>query len=203
MASIPSTDVQRMPFVIRRAVPRDVPALRGMQTRSLRELSYGFYDLHQVEAFLFYVGTVEESVVEERNYYVAEVGGWLAGSGGWSASGAQYLESTRGIPAVVREPYIPRIRSLFVHPDWARRGVGRRIMEVTENAIRSTGQYEVALDATLPGVPLYEALGYRSVAPVDVRLPDGTELRFHHMRKVLPRGNLTAANDSGTWRMGA
>jgi len=201
MASIHRTDVHRMPFVIRRAVPRDVPALRSMQTRSIRELSLGFYDLHQVEAFLFYVGTVEESVVEERNYFVAEVGGWLAGSGGWSTTSGNHLESTRGIPAVVREPYIPRVRSLFVHPDWARRGVGRRIMEVTENAIRSSGQYEVALDATLPGVPLYEALGYRSVMPVDLRLPDGTELRFHHMRKVLPKHATVAANDSGNWRI--
>ena len=140
MGTIHRTDVHRMPFVIRRAVPRDVPALRDMQTRSIRALSLGFYDLHQVEAFLFYVGTVEESVVEERNYFVAEVGGWLAGSGGWSKASANYLESTRGVPAVVREPYIPRVRSLFVHPDWARRGVGRRIMAVTENAIRSTGQ---------------------------------------------------------------
>jgi GNAT superfamily N-acetyltransferase len=203
MASIDGTDAHRMPFVIRRAMPRDVPALRDMQRRSLRELSLGFYDLHQVEAFLFYVGTVEEAVVDERNYYVAEVGGWLAGSGGWSATAPDYLDGGKRIPAVVREPYIPRVRSLFVHPDWARRGVARRIMQVTENAIRSTGQYEVALDATLPGVPLYEALGYRSVTPVDMRLPDGTELRFHHMRKVLPRHHGSAANDSGTWRIGA
>lgn len=192
-----------LPFVVRRAVPRDLPALREMQSRSLRELSFGFYDLHQVEAFLFYVGTLEEAVVDERNYFVAEIGGWLAGSGGWSPKVPHYLDVGASVPAVVREKYVPRVRSVFVHPDWARRGVGRRLMEVTENAIRATGQFEVALDATLPGVPLYEALGYRAVAPVDARLPDGTTLRFQHMRKVLPRHALPAANDSGTWRMGA
>jgi hypothetical protein len=61
----------------------------------------------------------------------------------------------------------------------------------------------IEMSATLPGVPLYEALGYRSVMPVQVRLPDGTELKFHHMRKVLPRHASVAANDSGTWQIGA
>ena len=203
MASIHATGPLPMPFVVRRAVPRDLGALRDMQRRSLRELSFGFYDLHQVEAFLFYVGTVEEAVIEERTLFVAEIGGWLAGSGGWSTRVPHYFDVGASIPAVVREKYIPRIRSMFVHPDWARRGVARRLMEVTENAIRATGQFEIALDATLPGVPLYEALGYRAVSPVDARLPDGTILRFQHMRKLLPRHTESAANDSNTWRVGA
>ena len=112
MGSVHRTDVHRMPFVIRRAVPRDVPALRDMQSRSIRELSLGFYDLHQVEAFLFYVGTLEEAVIEERNYFVAEIGGWLAGSGGWSAGVPRYFDVGAGVPAVVREKYVPRVRSV-------------------------------------------------------------------------------------------
>jgi len=203
MALLHDTGSLPSPFVIRRAVPRDLPSLRDMQRRSIRELSLGFYDLHQVEAFLFYVGTVEDSILHERNYYVGEVGGWIAGSGGWSLNVPPYFDGASKVPAVVREPYIPRVRSLFVHPDWVRRGVARRLMDVTETSIRANGHFEVALDATLPGVPLYEALGYRSVMPVQVRLPDGTELKFHHMRKVLPRHAGVAANDSGTWQIGA
>jgi GNAT superfamily N-acetyltransferase len=202
MASIHATGPLPLPVIIRRAVPRDVPALREMQRRSLRELSHGYYDWHQVEAFLFYIGTLEEAVVGERNYFVAEIGGWLAGSGGWSPRAPHYLDTGAAVPAIVRELYIPRVRGLFVHPDWARRGIARRLMDMTENAIRAAGQFEVALDATLPGVPLYEALGYRAVAPVDARLPDGTILRFQHMRKKLPRHG-PAANDSGRWRIGA
>lgn len=204
MSSIrPGSEPLPLPFVLRRAVPRDVPALREMQRRSLRELSFGHYDLHQVEAFLFYAGTLDEAVVGERNYFVAEIGGWLAGSGGWSTSAPNYFEFGTGVPAVARERYVARVRSLFVHPDWTRRGVATRIMEMTENAIRAAGHFEVALDAMLPGVALYESLGYRAVAPVDARLPDGTVLRFQHMRKVLPRHVEAAANDSGTWRIGA
>lgn len=203
MTTIHGTEPLPMPFVVRKAVPRDVSALRDMQRRSMRELSFGYYDLHQVEAFLFYVGTIEEAVVEERNYYVAEIGGWLAGSGGWSTRAPHYMDLTPGVPAVAREKYVPRVRGVFVHPDWARRGVARRLMEVTENAIRATGQFEIALDATLPGVPLYESLGYRAVAPFETRLPDGTVLKFQHMRKLLPRHSAPAANDAGTWRIGA
>jgi GNAT superfamily N-acetyltransferase len=203
MPTIHGTGPLPLPFVVRRAVPRDVPALREMQRRSMRELSFGYYDVHQVEAFLFYVGTLEEAVVEERNYFVAEIGGWLAGSGGWSVGVPRYFDVGHGVPAVVREKYVPRVRSLFVHPDWARRGVARRLMDMTENAIRASGQFEIALDSTLPAVPLYESLGYTAVVPADARMPDGTVLRFQHMRKVLPRHPGVAANDSGTWRIGA
>ena len=71
----------------------------------------------------------------------------------------------------------------FVHPDFARRGVGRHIINVCETAAKSNGFKSAELGATLPGVPLYEVMGYIAIERIDVPLPDGETLGIVKMRK--------------------
>ncbi|RVC59006.1 GNAT family N-acetyltransferase, partial [Mesorhizobium sp. M4B.F.Ca.ET.088.02.2.1] len=46
-------------------------------------------------------------------------------------------------------------------PDFVRRGVGRLILSLCENAARAEGFRRVELGATMSGKPLYRACGYR------------------------------------------
>lgn len=54
-----------------------------------------------------------------------------------------------------------RVRARFVRDDWTRRGLGRAILGSCERAADAAGFNMLALMATLPGVPLYRALGFR------------------------------------------
>jgi GNAT superfamily N-acetyltransferase len=109
-------------------------------------------------------------LIEAGTYYVAELGETLVGSGGWMP--------------VEPGPWRARIRAVFVHPEWTRRGIGRRLVIQAETAAARAGFTTFELDATLPGVPLYQGLGYREVARSGHRTPDGTILPVVRMEKV-------------------
>lgn len=80
-----------------------------------------------------------------------------------------------------REP--ARIRAFFVHPDYARRGIGRKIIELCENEAKKHGFSSLALGATLPGVPLYKAMGFKEMEQIVEPLSDGEKLELVSMIK--------------------
>jgi GNAT superfamily N-acetyltransferase len=74
-------------------------------------------------------------------------------------------------------------KGFFVHPDFTRQGVGRHIISVRETAAKSNGFSRLELGATLPGLPLYKAMGYVAVERIAAILPDGEVLEIVKMRK--------------------
>jgi len=76
-----------------------------------------------------------------------------------------------------------RIRAFFIHPDFARRGIGRRIMETCEAAAIAKGFRGFELGSTLPGVALYRAMGYQEEERIEVPLRAGITLPVIHMTK--------------------
>ncbi|MEX2252172.1 MAG: GNAT family N-acetyltransferase [Acidimicrobiia bacterium] len=56
------------------------------------------------------------------------------------------------------------------------RGLGRAILQAGHDAARSEGFKRLDLGATLPGVALYRAFGFREVEPFVVTMPDGVTL---------------------------
>ena len=79
-----------------------------------------------------------------------------------------------------------RLRAFFVHPAWARRGLGRQLFDrCAEDAARA-GFRALELVATLPGEPLYLALGFVPLERTVVALPDGQELPVIRMARPLP-----------------
>ena len=73
---------------------------------------------------------------------------------------------------------------MFIRPDWTRRGLGRRILEESEAAAHRAGFRRLELVATLPGVPLYEAFGFKPNGEVkDIVLSDGVRVPCLAMSK--------------------
>jgi GNAT superfamily N-acetyltransferase len=172
------------PLTLRPAVPADVPVLNALIAESARGLSVGFYTPAQIESAIRHVFGVDSRLVADGSYLVAERGDRLAGCGGWSRFRTLYGGDQRPVGGDdVLDPATDaaRIRAFFVAPAFARQGVGRALLGACALAARAHGFARLELMATLPGVPLYTAMGFRSLRDVEDRLPDGTMLPFVQM----------------------
>jgi GNAT superfamily N-acetyltransferase len=78
-----------------------------------------------------------------------------------------------------------RIRAFFVHPAYARRGIGRLMMSACERAAAADGFRALELVATLAGEPLYAAFAFQVVERYDVALANGLSLPVVRMAKAL------------------
>ena len=142
-----------------------------------------------MDAALGSVFGVDRELIRDGTYFVVENAGALIGCGGWSRrrslfggdAGRAAGESALLDPA--RDP--ARIRAFFVHPEWARRGIGRQILSACEQAIAQARFRSIELVATLAGEPLYAAFSFTAVERYDIALPDGLELPVVRMVKVL------------------
>ena len=76
-----------------------------------------------------------------------------------------------------------KIRGFFVHPSWARQGLGTRILLACEEAARAAGFRQFELVSTLTGVPLYRNRGYIEVERVTLTLPNSEPYGAVRMKK--------------------
>ena len=177
-----------MALVVRLATERDIPSLTRLIPESVRSLSVGYYTERQIESSLGYVFGVDSQLIADGTYYVAVAGEEVVGCGGWSKRQTLYgSDQMKGEADPLLDPArdAARIRAFFVHPEWTRRGIGRRIIEACEVAARHEGFGRMELGATLPGEPLYAAMGYTVTDRFEIPLPDGESLPAAHMAKSL------------------
>ncbi|HLV85293.1 MAG TPA: GNAT family N-acetyltransferase, partial [Devosia sp.] len=162
---------------------RHIPAIREMQARSMWTLGADFYTRAEIANFMEAFGTMDNAIVIEGHFFIAEdPGGAILASGAWSRVRPGYAA---GMSA--REPAadIPTVRSVFVDPAIARRGVGSAIMRCVEYDAASHGVRLLGLTATLSGVPLYERLGYQVQEVTRINFSDKTRFGCVKMRKPL------------------
>ena len=172
--------------VPRLATVADIPALEALIPLSVRSLQAAHYSAEQMDAALGPVFGVDRQLISDGTYFVVEHEGEIIGCGGWSRRKAMYGgdRGRAGEDALLDpETDAARVRAFFVHPAWARRGIGRRILAECEAAIKAAGFTKTELVATLTGEPLYAAAGYRVVERHDAPLPNGLRLPTVRMRK--------------------
>ncbi len=175
---------------IRQATANDIPLLQQLIGASVRGLSAGYYTSEQIDSAIVHIFGVDTQLIDDGTYYVAEIENQLVGCGGWSKRKTLYGgdQAKAGDVDSLLDPQreAARIRAFFVHPDWARRGIGKRIIEVCEKAASAAMFKVVELVATLPGEPLYSACGYEVTERFEIDLPEGVKLPVARMRKTLP-----------------
>lgn len=149
----------------RRAVEADIPALHALMEAAIAGPLAAFLSPEQVAASRAIMG-VDSQLIADGTYFVVEIDGALAGCGGWS----RRITTYGGDHSPDRRPALltpgvdaARVRAMYTHPDFVRRGVGRRILDLCEAAARAGGYDRVELVATLGGEPLYSACGYSAV----------------------------------------
>lgn len=156
--------------------------------QSATVLSRGYYSERETEAAIRYVFGADTTLIDDQTYFVVEETGTgnLAGCGGWSFRNTLYGGDQRPMGSASRlDPAVDaaRIRAFFVSPAFARRGVGRLLLNACASAAASAGYTRLELMATLPGVPFYAAMGFTENEPVTDTLPDGTPLPFVRMTR--------------------
>ena len=173
---------------LRLAHENDIPALEKLIPLSVHGLQASDYSIAQMDAALGSVFGVDRQLIRDGTYFIAELDGELIGCGGWSKRKTLFgsdHHTTRDDTELDPMTDAARIRAFFVHPNHARRGIGRAILEACETAICDAGFTEIELAATLPGVPFYAAFGYAPVEKSDVPLPNGLSLQIVRMTKEL------------------
>src|ERR1700719_4340367 len=141
----------------------DIPALEALIPLSVRTLQAPYYSPAQMEAALGPVFGVDRQLIRDGTYFVVDYDGQIVGCGGWSKRHSLFGgDSGRSGDDALLNPECDsaRIRAFFVHPEWARRGIGRSILAACESAIEAAGFYSVELVATLAGELFYAAFDY-------------------------------------------
>ncbi len=176
-------------MLIRKATFADIPQLERLIPESARGLSSGYYTPEQIEGAIKSVFGVDSQLIIDETYFVAEIDGQLVGCGGWSKRKTLYGGDQMKPPGhdLLLDPKSEpaRIRAFFVHPDWARRGIGGRIITECESAALAAGFSAIEIIATLPGVPLYQHFGYETVERFQIPLADGVDLPLARMKKTI------------------
>jgi len=173
-------------FTLRAATLSDLQALQGLIAESARELSVQDYSQAQVEGALRGAFGVDTQLIRDGTYFVAMAGDRIVGCGGWSRRRTLFggdAGAERDASLLDPNRDAAKIRAFFVAPAFARRGIGRALLDRCEQAAAESGFSRFEMMATLPGQRLYAALGYAPGTPVDYVLEPGLTIRFVPMSK--------------------
>lgn len=175
---------------LRKAVAEDIPHLRAVIEASVRGLQAEDYSPAQIEGALQSVYGVDSHLIADGTYFVAELaeasGMRIVACGGWSKRKTLYGgDQFSGREDLLLDPAhdAAKIRAFFVHPDFARQGIGGRILEACECAAIGAGFRRLEMGATLSGVAFYRAKGYVEIEKQNVPLGNGEQLPIIRMGK--------------------
>jgi GNAT superfamily N-acetyltransferase len=151
-----------MSLTHRLATEADLPALHTLMEAAIAGPLSAFLTPAQVEASRMIMG-VDSQLIADRTYFIIEAEGVAAGCGGWSRRITTYGgDHTPGRQPALLTPGVDaaRVRAMYTHPDFVRRGIGRIILNLCEAAARAEGYTSVELVATMGGEPLYRSASY-------------------------------------------
>jgi GNAT superfamily N-acetyltransferase len=148
----------------------DLDPIAALQEASILRLGIAAYGEAKARAWARVGYEFKHVLLGDGRFFVAEQAGRPVGVGGWSPDGL--------------EAGLAWIRYLFVHPDAAGRGVGRRLVEVAEASARTAGRYRFDVWSSLNAVAFYEALGYRRIRAARWPVAAGTDLDYVLMSKA-------------------
>ena len=178
-------------FRHRIAGPADVPAIIDLMRASIEVNMAEFLTPDEIESAKECMG-VDQTLIDDGTYFVIEtdVGGEtvMVGCGGWGKRRTLYGgDQTSGRDDSLSDPAKEpaRIRAMYTHPDWVRKGIGTLLLDLGEQAARDAGFATIELGSTVPGLPLYRARGYEELERYTNVGANGVDNTVIRMRKTL------------------
>ncbi|CAN5848209.1 hypothetical protein BH11PSE1_BH11PSE1_02770 [soil metagenome] len=176
-------------LAIRIAKHAEVATLRALMEQAIR-INLAAYLTTEGVAASFEIMGLDTQLIADGTYFVVEADGQIAGCGGWSRRATLFGgDHSAGRDAALVDPATEpaRIRAMYTHPDFARRGVGKLILDTCETAAAAEGFGRCEMAATLSGEPLYRATGYKTIEPFEADTSSGFKVPLIRMGKVLAR----------------
>ena len=176
-------------FSHRLAGRADIPAIASLMERAIAELQAAFLSSEQISASRASMG-LDIQLIDDGTYFLISDGQAPVGCGGWSRRATLYGGSHASALRDDRlldpgcEP--ARIRAMYTDPRHARRGIGRLVLGLCEEAAHEAGFRRVELMATSAGEPLYAACGYAVIERVERLSSSGVAVPGAIMGKALP-----------------
>lgn len=158
-----------MSLTSRVATRDDVRALRALIDLAIAELSKAFLTDDQIRSSAAIMG-LDTQLIDDGTYFVIEADGAVAGCGGWSRRATLYggdHSTYRDIALLDPATDPAKVRAMYTHPGFARRGVGRMILGLCERAAAAEGYTRLELMATMSGEPLYRSYGFVEVERIE------------------------------------
>lgn len=165
--------VEALVPTIRLAVQADVPAIAEIQEASILSLGAAVYGHDKARAWLRFGIEQSRGLLRQGEFFVAEAGGLVVGVSGWSPD-PERLDTAW-------------IRYVFVRPEVARQGLGRRLVTTAEDAALAAGRPRLLLWASLNALGFYQALRYQRLRRATWPIAAGIDLDYVLMTKRLRR----------------
>jgi GNAT superfamily N-acetyltransferase len=170
----------------RLATREDIPALVPLTQAAIEELQKGFLNDAQIRSSHAIMG-LDQQLIDDGTYFAVEIDGRLAGCGGWSRRATLYGgDHSAGRDSALLDPARDpaKVRAMYTHPSFIRRGVGRLILSLCEQAAAAEGFSRLELMSTRSGQPLYTAAGFEPLEDV-VDAAGGVPLPLVRMGKTI------------------
>jgi GNAT superfamily N-acetyltransferase len=152
-------------ITLRRALPSDLSAVDLLLGRSYPRLLAADYPPSIMVLAVPRLTRANPQLLGSGRYFVAEdATGRVLAAGGWSAGASGRDPGIRDTGSV---------RHVASDPDYARRGIGRALMERVMADARAAGAQWLDCLSTRTAVPFYAALGFRTLYPCDITLAPG------------------------------
>ncbi len=149
-------------IIIRRAHLNDHPRIVQLQQCSLQVLCQKDYSVEQVKVLL----------KDKRDYKH-----WKWGE---TVFVAEYESTIVGFAARNHN----WITAVYAHPEFTRKGIGSRLLNIIEDDSKACGINALFVDASITAKPFYDSCGYQMKTPVLVSVR-GIQVHCIEMQKVI------------------
>jgi GNAT superfamily N-acetyltransferase len=155
-------------IVLRRATAADAADIWEVRTRAISDSCHGHYPAPLIEAWtLTPMPITFASFIETETFVVAVL-----------------LHRVVGFAGL--RPLTGEIDAVFVSPDFARQGLGERLLAHLESVASGLGITSSRLKASLNSVAFYKAAGYIEGTEGWHITASGLQIACVHMEKTLP-----------------
>ena len=174
-------------FTHKIATLADIPTIEKLMQLSINQLLGPLLTKEQLEASFDSMG-LDDQLIKDGTYFMIFNGDVFVGCGGWSNRETLFGGNhTPNRDSNFLDPIkdSARIRAMYTHPSWARKGIGSLVMHLGENAAKKLGFKKCELMATQSGKLLYETQGYKPIEDILYETETGKTVPMIRMEKTI------------------